>query len=345
MEGPALIQERGPASNGKSTLSDCVSFFSARVFLRDSTMEIQTSGPDESRDPVQSIFFNERGLRPGWRLAIFIGINVVITWIFLILVSPFVRPGASLRPWFLIVLRLLQFLIVIFASWVMSRIEGRDMGEYGLPLRNVRAISRFVRGFVFWGFLPLSLFLLVLRGLHAFYFGNIALHGSQIFYWGAVWGLLFILVGLHEEYALRGYALYALWEGVGFWPAAVILASVFGLLHTFNPGEARIGILMTVVFALFASVTLRYTGNLWMAAGLHAGWDWGESYFYGTNNSGLPLPGHLLNPHIQGPEWLNGGSVGPEGSALVFVLLILMTVLFALIYRRAKRPVLVVTSG
>lgn len=309
-------------------------------------MEIQTSGPDQSRDPVQSVFFNERGLRSGWRLAIFIGIVAVVFLLVGALLRPLAgRTGTGPRPLLLITGTALQFLSVLFASWVMSRIENRAIGEYGLPLRNIRAFSRFVRGFIFWGFLPLSVFLLVLRGLHAFYFGNIALHGSQVFYWAAVWGIMFVVVGFNEEYALRGYALYTLAEGVGFWPAAVILASVFGLLHTFNPGEARIGILMTVVFALFASVTLRYTGNLWMAAGLHAGWDWGESYFYGTNNSGLQLPGHLLNPHIQGPEWLNGGSVGPEGSALVFVLLILMTVLFVLIYRRAKRPVLVVTSG
>jgi uncharacterized protein len=309
-------------------------------------IEIKTPEAGGQRDPLHSIFFNQRGLRPGWRLAIFVGIVVVLSLSLAILLNPLARRlGSGLQPSFLILVKALQFLTVLFASWLMSRIEGRDMGEYGLPLRNAGAFSRSICGFIFWGFLPLSLLLLVLRGLHAFYFGNIALHGGEIFYWAGAWGLVFVLVGFQEEYTLRGYALYTLAEGVGFWPAAVILASVFGLLHTFNPGEARIGIIMTVVFALFASVTLRYTGNLWMAVGIHAGWDWGESYFYGTNNSGLQLPGHLLNPYIQGPEWLNGGSVGPEGSILTLVLLVAMSVLFALLYRRSKRPVLVVTRG
>lgn len=219
------------------------------------------------------------------------------------------------------------------------------MGEYGLPVRNAGIFSRFIRGYIFWGFLPLTLLLLLMRALHMFYFGSVTLHGIQIFSWAGVWGLLFILVGVHEEYLLRGYALYTLAEGIGFWPASVVLASVFAILHTFNPGEARIGIIMTAVFALFVSVTLRFTGNLWMAAGLHAGWDWGQSYFYGTPNSGLVLPGRLLTSHTQGPEWLTGGSVGPEGSVLTLVLLVVMAVLFALVYRRRKRPALLVTQA
>jgi hypothetical protein len=52
-----------------------------------------------------------------------------------------------------------------------------------------------------------------------------------------------------------------------------------------------------------------------------------------------------LNPSTQGPAWLNGGSAGPEGSILALVLLIAMSVLFALLYRKARQPVLVVTSG
>lgn len=307
-------------------------------------MEIQIPGPAE-RDPLQAIFFNERGLRPGWRLSIFVALMVALTLIFSVPFNLLRRPGQELQPASLILAKVFGLAAVLVASWAMSRIEHRNMGEYGLPVRNAGIFSRFLRGYIFWGFLPLTLLLLLMRALHMFYFGSVALHGIQIFSWAGVWGLLFILVGLHEEYLLRGYALYTLAEGIGFWPASVVLASVFAILHTFNPGEARIGIIMTAVFALFVSVTLRYTGNLWMAAGLHAGWDWGQSYFYGTPNSGLVLQGHLLTSHTQGPEWLTGGSVGPEGSVLTLVLLAVMAVLFVLVYRRRKRPALLVTQA
>jgi hypothetical protein len=58
------------------------------------------------------------------------------------------------------------------------------------------------------------------------------------------------------------------------------------------------------------------------------------------------VTGHLLNPVIaQGPDWLTGGSVGPEGSVLTLILWILMTVLFLVLYRKRREPVLVITEG
>jgi hypothetical protein len=65
-----------------------------------------------------------------------------------------------------------------------------------------------------------------------------------------------------------------------------------------------------------------------------------------VNDSGLQVPGHLFNPHLaQGPDWLTGGSVGPEGSVVTLVLWVLMTVVFLLLYRKRREPVLVITEG
>lgn len=312
-------------------------------------MEMQPPGgnpqPNPLDDSLRKIFLNERGLRPGWRFLIAIALIVIIT----IAVSGPLRLIAGqpkrFNPTFQIVGIALQFLVVVLVSWIMSRIERRDMGEYGLPLKASGTLLRFVRGYILWGFLPLSLLLLAMRCLHVFYFGNLTLHGGLILFWAGFWGVFFILVGLNEEYLLRGYLLYTLAEGIGFWPAAVVMAALFALLHTFNSGESRVGIIMTAFFAIFATVTLRYTGNLWLAVGAHAGWDWGESYFYGVNDSGFQAPGHLLDPHTQGAAWLNGGSVGPEGSILTLVLMIAMSVLFVFLYRRSREPVLVVSRN
>lgn len=306
---------------------------------------MEPSRTEPQPDLVRFMFFNERELRAGWRLFIAIALYYVISnGVFLLLRPVLARLPRGLAPSSLIVGELLTFAIVVLVSWIMSRIERRDMGEYGLPLKNARVLSRFVRGYILWGFLPLTLLLLILRALHAFYFGSQALHDGQIFYWAGIWGLLFLLVGLSEEYSVRGYLLSTLADGIGFWPAAVVLAALFASLHTHNYGESRIGILMTAFYAMFAAVILRYSGNLWLAVGAHAGWDWGQSYFYGVNDSGIQLPGHLLTPHIQGPAWLSGGNVGPEGSIACLALMVGMSALFAKIYKRARAPVLVITS-
>jgi CAAX protease family protein len=311
-------------------------------------MELQPVNAGESPDPVKTIFFNERGLRAGWRLLIFIAILLLANFLLGAILStarsgrsPSAQQAAS--PVFVFISRAAEFAIFLLASWIMSLIERRPMGVYGLPVKNSNLISRFVLGYVFWGFLPLSVLLLIMRGLHVFYFGDVALHHGQIFYWAIWWWLAFLFVALMEEYFLRGYLLYTLADGIGFWPAAVFMAAGFGLLHASNPGESRIGVIMTVFFAMFASIVLLRTGNLWLAVGAHAGWDWGESYFYGVNDSGFQAPGHLLNPHIQGPDWLSGGTVGPEGSILALLVLTIMSILVWIMYRRRneiERPVL-----
>jgi hypothetical protein len=260
--------------------------------------------------------------------------------------QPRVAPQSDFaRTIFQAIGELVLFLVLLFLAWIMSKIERRSVGVYGLPLQK-SAFSGFIRGYFLGGFLPLALLLLVLRGLHVFYFGGLSPLNSQILGWGVLWFFFFLLVGPFEEFSFRGYFLYTLADGIGFWPAAIIQAILFARVHMGNGGETRIGIIAAGVFALFAAATVWRTGNLWLAVGAHAGWDWGQSYFFGVNDSGFQAPGHLFNPHVaQGPDWLTGGSVGPEGSVVTLILWALMTVLFLWLYRRRREPVLVITEG
>ncbi len=96
----------------------------------------------------------------------------------------------------------------------------------------------------------------------------------------AFWGVMFLGVGLFEEFLMRGYMQFTLARSMGFWPAAGVLSIVFGALHLNNPGEAWIGALAAGCIGFFFCLTLRRTGSLWFAVGFHAAWDWGESFFY-----------------------------------------------------------------
>jgi hypothetical protein len=88
----------------------------------------------------------------------------------------------------------------------------------------------------------------------------------------------------------------------------------------------------------FFCLTLRRTGNLWFAVGFHAAWDWGETFLYSVPDSGMVSPGHLLSSSLRGPDWLSGGSVGPEGSVLCFVVVALVCVAFNKYYPPARPP-------
>jgi len=170
------------------------------------------------------------------------------------------------------------------------------------------------------------------------------LHGVRIVRFAGFWAVMFLLVGLFEEFLLRGSSQFTLARGIGFWPAALTLSCAFGLVHLKNGGEQWPGILAAAFIGLFFCLTLRRTGNLWFAVGFHAAWDWGETFFYSVPDSGMVSPGHLLSSSLRGPQWLSGGSVGPEGSALCFVVIALVWISFDRIYprrdpRRAERDV------
>jgi membrane protease YdiL (CAAX protease family) len=143
---------------------------------------------------------------------------------------------------------------------------------------------------------------------------------------------VFLVVALYEDFLFRGYSLFTLAEAIGFWPAAVLLSFAFGFIHLRNSGESWVGALAATCIGLFFCLTLRRTGTLWFAIGMHASWDWGESFLYSVPDSGQLAPGHLLHSSFHGARWLTGGSVGPEGSVLVFVLVAGMWALFDRLY-------------
>jgi hypothetical protein len=116
----------------------------------------------------------------------------------------------------------------------------------------------------------------------------------------------------------------------GFWCAAWVTSIYFGDVHLSNPGETSIGIFAAAFIGFVFCVSVRVTGSAWWAIGCHAGWDWGETYFYGTADSGLTPQGCYLTSHPAGNPLWSGGAVGPEGSVLVLaaILFLLVLVLF-----------------
>jgi membrane protease YdiL (CAAX protease family) len=235
-----------------------------------------------------------------------------------------------------LVREVLDFLIFLFASWVMGRIEGRTIANYGLPWRNMFR-AQFWQG-VLLGFASITGLLVVMRVARVFYFGSIGLQGADVAKWAIVYGLVFMLVALREEFRARGYALFTLTAGIGFWPAAILSAAYFGYSHHGNSGEDWIGLFNAGAFGLLACFLLRRTGNLWMPIGLHLAFDWGETYFYGVADSGQVLPGHLFNSSSAGPAWLSGGTVGPEGSILCTLMIVIVWLISAACLRQIKYP-------
>lgn len=294
--------------------------------------QLTTSSPPE--DWIQKIFIGRDGLRPIWRLVLYLLMYRALRFGLFVLLAYGLSDGLFL--WRQTAAELGLAIIALAPAMLMARVEGRPFGCYGLPVGN--AFGRLFWLGVLWGMSSLTLLLIALRGAHAFYFGAVVLHGVRALKFALFWAVFFLIVAFYEEFFTRGYTQFTLTAAVGFWPAAVLLSLGFGALHLENPGENWVGILGAMLIGFFFCLTLRRTGNLWFAVGFHVSWDWGESYFYSVPDSGGMAPGHLLHSSLQGPSWLTGGSVGPEGSVFLFVLLALLWVLFARVYPEVKYP-------
>ena len=303
--------------------------------------EPQTAPLPAPESALKKVFIGPSGLRAGWRLAIYMAAFFALTFAISFALKPLVpapKAHQSPRLWVFLFGECVSMVAAFLPAVAMSRLERRPFGVYGLPARGAFG-ARFWQG-VLWGIVAISVLLLVMRGIGVFYFGSLALHGLALLKYASFWALLFLTVGFFEEFVTRGYTQFTLAYGIGFWPAALILSAAFGAIHLGNPGEGWTGALGAALIGLFFCLTLRRTGTLWFAVGMHASWDWGETFLYSVPDSGMIAPGHMLNSSFHGARWLTGGSVGPEGSVLVFVLIAVMWVVFDRFY--PARPTSVV---
>lgn len=280
---------------------------------------------------LRTIFLKGDGLRAGWRLLIFSIFVAALDFGAELLIFQFAAPARgdfSFRYQF--VQEFAQFAVLFCAALVMARIEKRPAGVYGLPAQGAFK-GLFWQGCLF-GLCEVSALIGLIALCGGYSFGSWALHGTEVFRWGTLWAVFFLIVALYEEFLFRGYTQFTLADGVGFWPAAVVLSISFGLVHLQNPGESKVGIAGVMFVGLFWCFTLRRTGSLWFAVGMHASFDFGETFLYSVPDSGLLLPGHLSNAALYGPAWLTGGTPGPEGSVFDFLILILFFYVFHLMY-------------
>ena len=279
---------------------------------------------------ARTLFLGSDGLRPGWGLVFY-----ALGYYPLRQLSEWLAYSQALGGglWATLWGELGMFFAAVIPALVLMRIERRPWRSYGLPVRSLFG-KLFWTG-ALWGFAGITLLMTALYELHAFTFGHVVEHGFRLAKFAVFWAVMFLAVGLFEEFFFRGYSQFTLARGIGFWPSAFALSCTFGLLHLGNDGEQWPGLLAAAAIGFFFCLTLRRTGSLWFAVGFHAAWDWGESFFYSERDSGMRSPGHLLSSSLHGPAWLSGGSVGPEGSVLCFAVIAMLWGAFAWRYRNA----------
>src|SRR5208282_5299386 len=231
---------------------------------------------------LRKIFIGRDGLRAGWSLLVFIAILAVILfaahWISrrIHAQAPNIEEIASNMPIKLALLNeAIPFLAVLLVTWIMSKIERRPNSVYGLG--GSRKVAHFFAGLT-WGVVCLSLLVLTLWKTGLLVIDSRLLFGGNIFRYGAIWLVGFLLVGLLEEYLTRGYIQYTLTRGLAGLHRWAFKTYPSVTRHGKNPGESPIGLLSAGLAAMVFCLSLWRTGSLWWAIGFHAAWDWSQSF-------------------------------------------------------------------
>ena len=137
-----------------------------------------------------------------------------------------------------------------------------------------------------------------------------------------IWFLIFLLVAWAEELYNRGYLLQNLVDGINL-PVAIMLSStLFSLSHLNNPSASYMSVAGIMVAGLFFTFSYVWTQRLWLAMGLHFGWNFFEGPVFGFPVSGINTDA-LVEQTPVGPEIITGGEFGPEAGLILYPALVL----------------------
>ncbi len=124
-----------------------------------------------------------------------------------------------------------------------------------------------------------------------------------------------LFVAFGEELSFRATIFNGINNNFSFWPAAIVSASAFALLHIpsmfvlgIDPLAAVIGICNIIIAGIVLAMLYKY-GGLLNAVAFHFFWN-----FLEYNVFTLGSMQGALSVTESGPTWLTGGSFGPEAS-------------------------------
>jgi membrane protease YdiL (CAAX protease family) len=120
-----------------------------------------------------------------------------------------------------------------------------------------------------------------------------------------------------EEILLRGVIFRIIEERLGTWVALAISVVLFALLHLASTNAT---VISTIVVGIEGGVLLSaayvLTRRLWLAIGIHFGWDFSQDAIFGVGSGAQGL----VRGELGRPALVSGGSAGVEGSVVALLL-------------------------
>jgi membrane protease YdiL (CAAX protease family) len=124
---------------------------------------------------------------------------------------------------------------------------------------------------------------------------------------------LLVIAALAEELAFRGYLLAVLRESLGSAPALALTSVAFGYVHVSNPGSSLRALAIVMLAGVFLGGIVLVTRSLYVAWMAHFSWNWTMAVLLHIPVSGLATETPDYRTLDAGPDWVTGGTWGPEG--------------------------------
>ena len=244
------------------------------------------SQPMETRILLK-ILLGPQGLRAGWSIVLFIVLFLLFTSLVGLVFARthLIDPKARFTASAALFGEMIPFLGMVGAAAIVALIERRRGNLLAYNLNGPRRSLRFLEGFLA-GFAALSALIGALAWGGWLHFGPVALSGSQIVQYAALWGIAFLLVGFVEEGLFRCYLQFTLTRGINFWWAAGLVGAICGDLLWRGRGNGIWGVYIIaalgVVPCLLLELKKAESSGFWQAA-------WVTSTLFGfvhTGNNG-----------------------------------------------------------
>ena len=105
-------------------------------------------------------------------------------------------------------------------------------------------------------------------------------------------------------------------------------------MHMASAGWTLAGLFSVALAGVMFAAAYAATGRLWLPIGMHAAWNFTQGSVFGMLVSGNETGSGLIIGKLEGPDFLTGGSFGPEAT-IVTVIVVLTTTAY-LLWRMVK---------
>lgn len=122
------------------------------------------------------------------------------------------------------------------------------------------------------------------------------IHGDIKLYFESSWSqvpvFLFAFISTFiqsssEEMWCRGFMYERINERYPLWVSVAVNGIFFGLMHMLNPSVSVLSITGIIICGFSYSLLRWYSGSIWVAMGIHTGWNFTQNFLFGLPNSGL----------------------------------------------------------